>query len=64
MAEASLFEHIPEGDQLEIEGCEITLHDPHVKYWEEKDLWINQRLDELLDQAYDIVVITTGHKDY
>lgn len=51
-------------DQLEMEGCEIALHDPHVKYWEEKDLWVNQDLDELLKGAYDIIAITTGHKDY
>lgn len=51
-------------DQLEIEGCEITLHDPHVKYWEEKDVWVNQGLDELLNDSYDIITITTGHKDY
>jgi UDP-N-acetyl-D-glucosamine dehydrogenase len=51
-------------DQLEIEGCEIVLHDPHVKYWEEKDVWVNQDLDELLKDSYDLIVITTGHKDY
>ena len=51
-------------DQLEIEGCEITLHDPHVKYWEEKDIWVNQDIDELLNSDYDIIVITTGHKEY
>jgi nucleotide sugar dehydrogenase len=51
-------------DQLEIEGCAISLHDPHVLYWEEKDTWINQNLDELLVNEYDIIVITTGHKDY
>lgn len=51
-------------DQLEIEGCEITLHDPHVKYWEEKDVWVNQDLDVLLKNSYDFIVITTGHKDY
>jgi UDP-N-acetyl-D-glucosamine dehydrogenase len=51
-------------DQFEAAGCEITLHDPHVLYWEEKDLWINQKLNELLEQQYDIIVITTGHKDY
>jgi UDP-N-acetyl-D-mannosaminuronate dehydrogenase len=33
-------------------------------YWEEKDLWVNQKLNELLEQPYDIIVITTGHKDY
>ena len=51
-------------DQLEIEGCEIVLHDPHVKYWEEKDVWVNQDLDELLKDSYNIIAITTGHKDY
>jgi len=51
-------------DQLEMEGCDITLHDPHVKYWEEKDTWVSQKLDELLQKSYDVIVITTGHKDY
>ncbi len=51
-------------DQLEIEGCSISLHDPHVLYWEEKDTWVNQNLDELLAGKYDIITITTGHKDY
>lgn len=51
-------------DQLEIEGCSISLHDPHVLYWEEKDTWVNQNLDELLEQAFDIIAVTTGHKVY
>ena len=51
-------------DHLEMEGCELYLHDPHVKYWEEKDIWVNQDLDGLLEDNYDIIVITTGHKDY
>ena len=51
-------------DHLEIEGAIIHLHDPHVLYWEEKDIWINQNLEELLQQQYDLIVITTGHKDY
>lgn len=51
-------------DQLEGEGCEIALHDPHVKYWEEKDIWVNQNIEELLQQSYDVIVITTGHKEY
>lgn len=51
-------------DQLVSAGCEIALHDPHVKYWEEKDIWINQNLEELLQDDCDVVVITTGHKDY
>ncbi len=51
-------------DHLEMEGCELHLHDPHVKYWEEKDIWVNQDLNGLLEDNYDIIVITTGHKDY
>jgi nucleotide sugar dehydrogenase len=51
-------------DQLDMEECEIVLHDPHVLYWEEKGIWVNQNLNELLDQQYDIIAITTGHKDY
>lgn len=51
-------------DQLSMEGSVIILHDPHVKYWEEKDIWVNQDLDELLKENYDVIVITTGHKDY
>jgi len=51
-------------EQLEAAGCEIVLHDPHVKYWEEKDIWVNQDLEQLMNGVYDIIVITTGHKDY
>ena len=51
-------------DQLNAAGASITLHDPHVLYWEERDTMVNQDLPSLLQQIYDIVVITTGHKDY
>ncbi len=51
-------------DHLEIEGAITSLHDPHVLYWEEKDIWINQQLNELLNDQYDLITITTGHKDY
>jgi UDP-N-acetyl-D-glucosamine dehydrogenase len=51
-------------DQLDNEGSRIFLHDPHVLYWEEKDLWVGQDLDELLKENYDFIVITTGHKEY
>jgi len=51
-------------DQLEIDDAIIALHDPHVLYWEEKDIWINQDLDKLFEDTYDLIVITTGHKDY
>lgn len=51
-------------EQLENAGCEISIHDPHVVYWEEKQLQVNKDLDSLLKQPHDFVVITTGHKDY
>jgi nucleotide sugar dehydrogenase len=51
-------------DWLEIEGCTLSLHDPHVLYWEEKDCWISQDLDGLLKNNYDIIAITTGHREY
>lgn len=51
-------------EQLVAAGCAVTLHDPHVMYWEEKELRINNDLDELLQQNYDLVIVTTGHKDY
>lgn len=51
-------------EQMESAGCVITLHDPHVSYWEEKDLRVSKELSELLGDSYDVIVITTGHKDY
>lgn len=51
-------------EQLAEEGAEIRLHDPHVLYWEEKDLWVSQQLNGLLREDYDIIVISTGHKEY
>jgi nucleotide sugar dehydrogenase len=50
-------------EQLIGAGCEVTLHDPHVMYWEEKRTRVNNNLDELLKQSYDLVIVTTGHKD-
>lgn len=51
-------------EQLLTAGCNVTLHDPHVVYWEEKELRLNNNLAELLQQQYDLIIITTGHKDY
>lgn len=51
-------------DQLVAAGSDITLHDPHIVYWEEKELRVNNDLNELLQQPYDLIIISTGHKDY
>ena len=53
-----LFERLVEA------GADVILHDPHVAYWEEKDLKVNSDLDTLLKESYDIVIISTGHKEY
>lgn len=51
-------------EQLENAGVNVVLHDPHVMYWEEKELHINKDLKALMDDRYDVIVITTGHKEY
>lgn len=51
-------------EQLFAAGCDITLHDPHVMLWEEKGLKINNDLNELLQDAYHLVIVSTGHKEY
>jgi UDP-N-acetyl-D-glucosamine dehydrogenase len=53
-----LFERLVEA------GSDVTLHDPHIVYWEEKELRVNNNLTELLLQSYDVVIISTGHKEY
>lgn len=50
--------------QLENAGCNVTVHDPHVTYWEERNMEIPRDLSALLKDSYDVIVITTGHKDY
>lgn len=51
-------------DCLHTAGANISLHDPHVLYWEEKATKISQDLNGLLEKSYDLVVITAGHKEY
>lgn len=51
-------------EQLQEAGCEIVLHDPHVAWWEEKKLAVSPDLAALIAQPYDVVIITTGHRDY
>jgi UDP-N-acetyl-D-glucosamine dehydrogenase len=51
-------------EKLQEAGCEVVVHDPHVLFWEEKNLKVNTDLAALLEQSYDLVIITTGHKDY
>lgn len=49
---------------LERAGAKVLLHDPHVSYWEEKDLQIESDYKKQLNLNPDIVVISTGHSVY
>lgn len=51
-------------DQLLNCGCNVLLHDPHVSYWEERDVYPEKDLAKVLDGKFEIAVITTGHKEY
>jgi nucleotide sugar dehydrogenase len=51
-------------DYLHSEGADISLHDPHVPYWEEKKRHPSADLETLMSTQYDIIVISTGHKQY
>ena len=45
-------------------GSIINLHDPYVSFWTEKNIAIENNLDNLLCVKYDIIVISTGHSFY
>lgn len=45
-------------------GSEILLHDPHVNYWEEKEVQVSGEHIPLLGQGPDIIIISTGHSYY
>jgi UDP-N-acetyl-D-glucosamine dehydrogenase len=51
-------------DYLVEAGVEVALHDPFVAYWEERECKVSSNLDTLLQERYDIIVVTTGHKVY
>ncbi len=51
-------------EQLVLDNCSVTLHDPHVPFWEEKNIRPIQNLSDVLNSKYDIIVITTGHQVY
>lgn len=51
-------------DYLLKENASIVLHDPHIPFWEEKGIFVSADLDLALEQEYDIIVISTGHRQY
>jgi UDP-N-acetyl-D-mannosaminuronate dehydrogenase len=42
----------------------VTLHDPLVSYWQEKDMTINTDLMGLSEEVFDIAVFAVRHSVY
>lgn len=42
----------------------LTLHDPYVQYWPEKQCEVHQDLDAAMASSPQIMVISTGHQIY
>jgi nucleotide sugar dehydrogenase len=51
-------------DRLCDAGASIVLHDPFVKYWEEKSLPVTSDLDAVMAAKPDVVIICAGHSVY
>lgn len=46
------------------EGCLVNLHDSLVSYWEEKDITIKTRIDDIPELRTQVAVFTVKHKEY
>ena len=42
----------------------VTIHDPYINFWNEKQINIENDLEDVLNKSYDIIIITTGHSLY
>lgn len=51
-------------DMVEKEGAIVVTHDPYITFWEEKNREVMSDLRESLNNAPDIVIISTGHSLY
>lgn len=51
-------------DQLLQAGADITLHDPFVPYWEERQLNVETDAGQVIINDYDVVAICTAHTEY
>jgi nucleotide sugar dehydrogenase len=43
---------------------EILLHDPYVSFWQEQGCTVESNIDNIFNASPDIIIISTGHKDY
>ena len=51
-------------DLFSSEGADISLHDPLVSFWGEKNIQVQTSLEAALNQKIDVLVISTGHTAY
>ena len=51
-------------DALLSSGARVSLHDPYVGYWEERNAIVELDLSKVLGRSYDLLVLTTGHSIY
>ena len=43
---------------------DIYCNDPYLNYWDELKLEIETSLNKFFENNFDVLIITTGHKDY
>ena len=49
---------------LDEAGSKIKIHDPFVSFWSEKNIEVENNLNIIISENYDIIVISTGHTFY
>ncbi len=48
-------------DQLIYNKVDITLHDPYISFWEERNKSVQTSLDTVINKEYDAIIFCTGH---
>lgn len=51
-------------EKLKEKDFNVYLTDPYVRIWEEKNIDIENNLSKFLKNDFDVLCITTGHKDF
>ena len=51
-------------NRLSVRFDNIRCHDPYVSFWGELDLEIETSLENFLACNFDVLIVTTGHRDY
>jgi UDP-N-acetyl-D-glucosamine dehydrogenase len=53
-----LFKLLKDGDSI------IELHDPYITFWEEQNCKVETDFDLVIDNDFDMIIISTGHSFY